>query len=112
MEHAVYDAQLLQNLANRLNSQSRSVVLSYTISAAILFSAIFYFVASVGHPAIGFISLAPVKSLGVGLLVGVVLGFVWGQRKSYRLKLAVQLALCQIQIENNTRASRKADHES
>jgi hypothetical protein len=103
MEHSVYDAAVIQSLADRLYSQARTVVVKYTVIGAVLFSVIFYFAVSREHN----FGLVPTKSLGVGLLIGVVLGFVLGQRKSYQLKLEAQLALCQLQIERNTRTSNK-----
>jgi hypothetical protein len=108
MENAVYDAAFMQNLANRFYSQSKTVVVKYTIIGATLFSAIFYFAASLGHNAVDIFAVAPTKSLGVGLLIGVVLGFVLGQRKSYQLTLQAQIALCQLQIEKNTRTAHKS----
>lgn len=107
MENTVYDPALTLSLANRLNSQARFVVVKYTLIGAVLFSMIFYIAASLGQTSVDFFGLAPTKSLGVGLLIGVVFGFVLGQKKSYQLKLAAQLALCQIQIEQNTRTSGK-----
>jgi MFS-type transporter involved in bile tolerance (Atg22 family) len=99
MNNARYDAALLQNLANRLQSKSEIVVVSFTLIGAAIFAALFYFSATIWP---NVINLAPNKSLGMGLLVGVVLGFIAGQQKSYKLKLVAQLALCQIEIEKNT----------
>ena len=111
MENAVYDIAVLQKLANRLDRQSKMVVVIYTLIGAFLFSAIFYYSASVGQIVNSYLNLAPIKSLGIGLLIGVVVGFVMGQRKSTHLKLASQLALCQIQIEKNTHFIRKSSDE-
>lgn len=109
MENALYDAALTQSLANRLNSQAKFVVVKYTLIGAVLFSTIFYFAAFFEHTSTYFFGLAPTKSLGVGLLIGVVCGFVLGQKKSFQLNLAAQLALCQMQIEKNTRHSGKSN---
>lgn len=103
MEHVIYDVALIQGLANRLYSQSRIVIVKYTVIGAVLFSLIFYIAASMEHN----FGLAPTRSLGVGLLIGVVLGFMLGQRKSYQFKMEAQLALCQVQIERNTRTASK-----
>ena len=103
MEHVIYDVALIQSLANRLYSQSRIVVVKYTVIGAVLLSLIFYFAASIANNS----GLTPTKSLGVGLLIGVVLGFMLGQRKSYQFKMEAQLALCQVQIERNTRTASK-----
>lgn len=81
-------------------------MVKYTVLCAVLFAMIFYFAASIWH----IFSLVPTKSLGVGVLIGVVLGFILGQRKSYHLKLEAQLALCQIQIEKNTRTTGKTSY--
>lgn len=82
-------------------------MVKYTIIGATLLSAIFYFAASLGHNTVDVFAVAPTKSLGVGLLIGVVLGFVLGQRRSYQLTLQLQIALCQLQIEKNTRTTNK-----
>ena len=111
MENAVYDIAVLQKLANRLDRQSKTVVVIYTIISASLFSAIFYYAASMGEIVNSYINLAPIKSLGIGLLIGVVIGFIVGQRKSSQLKLSSQLALCQIQIEKNTHFIRKLNDD-
>lgn len=110
MENVVYDAVLTQSLANRLYSQARFVVVKYTVIGAVLFSGIFYFAAFAVNSSSYIFGLAPTKSLGVGLLIGVVCGFILGQKKSYQLNLAAQLALCQVQIEKNTRTSGKTNH--
>lgn len=110
MENAVYDAVLTQSLANRLYSQAKFVVVKYTLIGAVLFSVVFYVAAFFEHTSTYIFGLTPTKSLGVGLLIGVVCGFILGQKKSYQLILAAQLALCQIQIEKNTRTSGKTNH--
>ncbi len=111
MENALYDIALLQKLANRLNRQSKTVVVRYTVVSALLFSVVFYYSTAMGQISINTLNLAPVKSLGVGLLIGVVLGFALGQKKSFQLRLAAQLALCQIQIEKNTHFIRKSNDD-
>jgi tetrahydromethanopterin S-methyltransferase subunit C len=101
MPNAAYDPVAAKNLANRLYAEAEAAVITYTVIGAGFFAIIFYFATTAAvYP---FSTFAPNKSLGIGLLLGVVLGFIVGQRKSYRLMLAAQLALCQIQIEINTR---------
>lgn len=104
MENALYDADLAQHLVNRLHAKSKLIVVKYTLVSAILFSAAFYFAPSFGYS----FGLVPIKLLGIGLLIGVVLGFALGQRKSHKMKLAVQLALCQLQIEKSLRSLTRA----
>lgn len=103
MGKAVYDSVLAQSLASRLHTDAETVVIKYTVIGAVCFAIIFYFAAMLGPNSIINFNLAPNKSVGIGLLLGVVLGFIAGQRRSYRLMLSAQLALCQIQIERNTR---------
>lgn len=105
MRNALYDSTLTQNLANRLYAEADTVVIRYTVIGAACFAGLFYFGASLGSNAILSFTLTPNKAVGIGLLLGVVIGFIAGQRKSYRLMLAAQLALCQIQIEKNTRSA-------
>jgi hypothetical protein len=103
MKNALYDSAVTQNLANRLYAEADTVVIRYTIIGAACFAGIFYFGATLSSNAIFSFSLTPNKAVGLGLLLGVVIGFIAGQRKSYHLMLSAQLALCQIQIERNTR---------
>jgi uncharacterized membrane protein YeaQ/YmgE (transglycosylase-associated protein family) len=52
----------------------------------------------------------------VGAMLGAVLlgtiGYFMGQSRAFQLKLTAQLALCQVQIERNTRSSRQASGEA
>jgi len=105
MENPVYDAAIAQRQANRLYFKAKIIVIQYTVISAILFSVIFYYAASYWNT----FGLLPTKSLGVGLLIGVVLGVFLGQRKYYQLMREVQLALCLIQIEKNTSTVVKAN---
>ena len=49
------------------------------------------------------------KGLGatLGVLIGAGLGFYLGQQKAFILKLQAQTALCQAQIERNTRSKEQ-----
>jgi len=104
MENAHYDADKAQHLVNRLHAKSKLVIVKYTLVSAILFSAAFYFAPGFGYS----FGLPPIRLLGIGLLTGVVLGFVLGQHQSRKMKLAVQLALCQLQIEKNLRSLNRS----
>ena len=45
-----------------------------------------------------------------GLITGVVVGYYIASQRAFRLRLLAQTALCQAQIEENTRSSRATSH--
>ena len=90
-----FDPTLLRTLAEKLNTQARTAVLVGIIAGAVT-GGLFGFAASL-------IFMTSQSYLIPGAVVGAVLGIVAGRRKTQALKLQAQMALCQIQIEENTR---------
>lgn len=90
-----FDPTLLRTLAEKLNTQARTAVLVGIIAGAVT-GGLFGFAASL-------IFMTSQSYLIPGAVVGAVLGIVAGRRKAQALKLQAQMALCQIQIEENTR---------
>jgi positive regulator of sigma E activity len=92
-----YDAQVIVAFAERLYRQAATIAATYALLGALVGAAIG---AAVGN-ALG--SLFVVMVLGA-VLVGA-LAFAIGQQKAFALKLQAQVALCQVQIEDNTHRS-------
>lgn len=90
-----YDASIIVTFAEKLYEQADRVVLTYTIGGALIG-------ASLGL-AIGI----RLQNAGLIASVGAVfvgaMAFIVGQQKAFALRLQAQTALCQVQIESNTR---------
>lgn len=105
-----YDPLVIQQFAEQLYSRARSIVITYTLGGAL----------------VGFFAgaLVPIPiptnnkdgAIAVAAVVAAVIGFLWGRAKAFMLKLTAQMALCQVQIEKNTRVLKgtagdtSADH--
>lgn len=85
-----YDPNVIQEFADRLYTKAKSIIRSYTILGVIL---------------LGFAGLATQQpKLGlVGAVIGGVIGYIMGKEKAFVYKLQAQTALCQVQIETNTK---------
>jgi len=90
-----YDPAIIQTFADRLYSQARAIAVIAALLGAII--------GSVGGKALG----AAVDADNGGALLGTLLlgaaGFAVGQARAFSLRLQAQTALCQVQIEVNTR---------
>lgn len=93
-----YDAQVIVTFAERLYKQADSIAATYAIVGALVGASIG---AAVGN-AFGGMAF-------IGLVIGAVvvgaIAFGIGQQKGFALRLQAQVALCQVQIEANTRRS-------
>ncbi len=94
---AQYDPQILQTFANKLYSRANGIIAALTLLGLILGAIGGLFAGA----AIQATSLGVV--VAVGTVLGGVLGFVLGSDRAFHLKYQAQLALCQRQIELNTR---------
>ncbi len=95
-----YDSNLLRSLAAKLNIQARTAVVVGIIAGAIT-GGLFGFAASL-------IFMLSHSMLLPGAVVGAIIGIFAGRRKAQALRLQAQMALCQIQIEENTRLPRSS----
>jgi F0F1-type ATP synthase assembly protein I len=93
-----YDPEALQALADKLQAQASFAVLSGVV-AGVFTGCLFGYAATL-------IFLPPISLVVPGLIMGGILGFPIGRRKAQALGLQAQVAVCQIQIERNTRENR------
>lgn len=100
MKNIDYDAAVIQSFADKLYSQARLVLISSTLMGVLIG-------AFLGGVLIVAIAKTSGENQTVAVLViaaiGGVLGFMKGMERSLKLKLDAQIALCQVQIEKNTR---------
>lgn len=97
-----YDPQIIQSFADGLYQRADEIVLMSTIIGALIGAAFGFAVLSVS---------SSVSGVGmVALLLGIAGGGYFGRRrgiaKTFQLKLEAQLALCQVELELNTRTLR------
>lgn len=94
-----YDPAVIQKLADKLYSQANTVVFLWTLFLLLVGGAGGFFITA--QPSI------PDKNLGmfvgIGAVVGAILGYAIGQARAFQLRVLAQTALCQRQIEINTR---------
>jgi hypothetical protein len=87
---ARYESSLIYQFADRLYGRASSTIVAYTALFALIgFSA-------------GLIYAGATVGLIAAVLLGAI-GYVFGSEKAFQLKLQAQTALCQVQIEENTR---------
>jgi len=104
----VYNPDVLQQYANRLYSRANGIMVAFTLLSL--------GIGGIGGGVLGLASSGDLSAaapnfdsnmvpilLAVGAFAGVVVGFILGSGKAFTLKLQAQQALCQRQIELNTR---------
>jgi uncharacterized protein YcfJ len=87
-----YNPELIQKLADKLYSQANTSIVLGTFIGLIAGGG-FGFSASEGSGAAAI----------VGVLIGGSIGYLIGQSRAFSLRVQAQMALCQRQIELNTR---------
>lgn len=102
-----FDSTIIESFARRLYARASWVVLRYwflyTMVGGIAAATCYYYLpAQVAQNLGAFIVLGTLVCFG---LVGIAVG----NEKAFRLRLQAQMALCQIQIERNTRAAAAID---
>lgn len=88
-----YDPSVIQEFADRLYQKANGIIRNYTIAGVIL---------------LGFAGLSTSDPIfgAVGAVVGGVIGCAIGKEKAFSYKLQAQTALCQVQVEINSRAEK------
>lgn len=89
-----YDPNVIQQHANKLYEKAHSIIFIYSIFFLLIGLGLGFFLDSTFSISI-FRLVAPI--------VGCFLGYVIGSSMAFNLKLKAQLALCQVEIEKNTR---------
>jgi hypothetical protein len=92
-----YDSSVIQQFAEALYKQARMLVIRYAIVCALIGFAAGYLMAGGAR-----VSDASLPGFIVAIF-GLVVGAMIGQGKAAALRLQAQQALCQVQIEKNTR---------
>jgi hypothetical protein len=91
-----YDAEVIVQFAERLYKQSGSFAATYAVLGILVGAG----VGAAGGSSLGGAALVV---MAIGAVVGGAVGFSIGQQKAFALRLQAQVALCQVQIEANTR---------
>ena len=93
----VYDPKIILAFAEALYRRAASIVATYTVLGTLVGAGLGGAVGSQGDR--GLIGMA------IGAVVFGAVAFGIGQQKAFALRLQAQVALCQVQIEANTRRS-------
>ena len=93
-----YDGARTREYADRLHRSASQTVLGYVLGGVATGASLGVVAGDLRTPVIA------------AVLVGIV-GYLIGTGKAFKLRLEAQLALCQVQIEENTRAARGAPPE-
>lgn len=91
MADVSYDKAVIQQAANKLYAQARTVTVLYTIAGVVVG-------AVAGSFAVQVSEAMPL----VGALVLALVAFQRAREKTFTLRLQAQAALCQVRIEENT----------
>jgi len=97
MAKTTYDPAVIEQFADSLYSQAKTVVTTYSALGAL-----FGFIVGFGLASAQNTGGSGVMVGGVVALFGLLLGLALGRSKAFALKLQAQAALCQVQIERNT----------
>ena len=97
-----YDPSLIQKFADKLYSQAASIIAGYTIFGAIIGYTAYHFFGSALPPEVTAIVNVWMVTVALGLV-----GCYFGFQRAFMLRFRAQTALCQLEIEKNTRAVRR-----
>ena len=89
-----YDKKVIEQFAEKLYKRANSIIATYTFLGLLI--GLFFGLAAFASTKSGLLFILSV------LIVGFI-GYALGSDKAFTLKLQAQLALCQSQIETNTR---------
>lgn len=95
-----YDAAVIEEFAEALYAQAKWIVIRYCALGLLI-----GFVIGYGFAAAARLRGGEAVLGGVVALAGVVLGYFAGLARAFLLRLQAQQALCQVQIEKNTRGT-------
>lgn len=92
-----YNPQVIIKFAEQLYQQARWIVVQGAVVGGL-----FAFVATMTVVTLSY-GTAGTDTGGLGLVIGAVLGGLWGSSRAFTLKLQAQTALCQVEIEKHAR---------
>lgn len=93
-----YDAAVIQEFADTLYSDAKTIAVRFTLFG-------FVFGIGIGYAIANGLGIDGTKTGMVVAVAGGVLGYMHGQTKAFALRLQAQQALCQVEVEKNTRLS-------
>jgi hypothetical protein len=99
-----YDANVIVQFADRLYRQAQRMAVAYAVRGFVLGALVGFGVLAVSRIA-GLATGELVLTSGFLGLLGAALGWSIGRERAFSLRLQAQQALCQVQIEANTRPS-------
>ncbi|MFZ2875057.1 MAG: hypothetical protein WAZ94_11320 [Phycisphaerales bacterium] len=97
-----YDSQILQKFADKLYARANGIIVAWTLIGLIAGGVGGAFIESAVRTGNGVVIIA------VAAVLCAILGFAMGSSRAFLLKLQAQQALCQRQIELNTRPKGEA----
>lgn len=95
-DQVAYDSKVIYQYAQRLYNSATSIVVWFSILGALAGGGLAWVLTK---------QLAESRTivLAVGAIVGLGVGYLIGNERAFSLRLQAQIALCQAQIEKNTR---------
>jgi hypothetical protein len=106
-DYVEYDASIIQEFALQLYRRAKSIVITSTALGAIVGAVGGAFL---GNGALSNVNADPMVNIAVGAIFGALIvgamGLSAGRARAFALKLQAQVALCQTQIERNTRPTK------
>lgn len=85
-----YDSSIIQQFADNLYARAKTIIVTYAVVGLVI------------GLAAGTAVFPPIGTIIGGIVLGY-FGYTLGKDKAFHLKLEAQIALCQTQIERNTR---------
>lgn len=99
----MYDPFIIEEYAERLLRTANSLVVLWAVVGAVLASAVAWLVAAATQTIPGY-TADPRVAIAISGVIGGTIGLQQGRQKAFALRLQAQQALCQLRIEQNTRA--------
>jgi hypothetical protein len=98
-ETVSYDPEVIQEFARRLYQRARTITLMYALVGLLVGFAVALAVLALTQHG----KLENNGVMGIAAIVGALFGYFAGTEKAFKLRLEAQQALCQIEIEKNSR---------
>lgn len=99
-----YDARVICRFADMLYDKASWIVFLHAVAGCVVG-------AMAGYLLGGGFRLEPVIAAVIGGVVGVIVGILLGEARAFWYRLTAQIALCQVEIEKNTRRGAAANRK-